>query len=78
MAYSLYLTHKQMYHLTQMAVGARLDGSPILAVLVYSSTTVAAGAVLYAVAERPALIVRDRILAHDQKNGTRTVLATEY
>lgn len=62
MAYSLYLTHKEVYHLTQIALGARVDGRPFLAVLVYGGTAVAAGALLYAVAERPALLARDRIL----------------
>jgi peptidoglycan/LPS O-acetylase OafA/YrhL len=67
MAYSLYLTHKEMYHLTQMVAGARLDGHPILAVLIYGGTALAAGALLYAVAERPALIMRDRILAQHRR-----------
>ncbi len=48
--------------LTQMVVGARLEGSPILALLVYGDTALAAGALLYAPAERTALIVRDPIL----------------
>ncbi len=63
-------------HLKQVFVGARLEGSPILAVMVYGGTAVAAGALLSAVAERPAPIVRDRILERHGRT-TRTVLATE-
>jgi hypothetical protein len=62
MAYSLYLTHKQVYGLTHAFVGERLDTQPILAVFVYGGAAVAAGALLYAIAERPALLLRSRVL----------------
>ena len=62
MAYSLYLTHKQIYRLTAEVVGQRLDSQPIVAVFVYGGAAVAAGALLYATAERPALLLRKRLL----------------
>lgn len=62
MAYSLYLTHKEIYHLIHEHLGAQLAGHPLLAFVVVVSSVFAAGGLLYITFERPALIIRDRIL----------------
>lgn len=63
MAYSLYLTHKQTYHLIQVAAGPWLAERPAFAVLAYAGGALAAGAALYFLVERPFLRLRDRILS---------------
>jgi len=72
MAYSLYLTHKQVYHMVHLAVGTRLDGRPILETALYSSAALAGGALLYWTVERPAIRLRDRLLG-----GRRLLRAAE-
>jgi len=62
MAYSLYLTHKQVYHMVHLLVGQQMDQKPVLASLIYSGAALAAGALLYVTLERPALRLRDRVL----------------
>jgi peptidoglycan/LPS O-acetylase OafA/YrhL len=62
MAYSLYLTHKAVYHTVGMLVGPALDHRPWVAILVFGGAALAGGTLLYLVAERPALILRDRLL----------------
>ena len=57
MAYSVYLTHKQAYHLVQLWGGQGVAGP--LALLAYPSAALALGAALYLTAERPALTLRD-------------------
>jgi peptidoglycan/LPS O-acetylase OafA/YrhL len=61
MAYSLYLTHKQVYHMVHVAVGDGLDRLPALAFLTYATTALAAGALLYLAVERPFLRLRDSL-----------------
>lgn len=62
MAYSLYLTHKQVFHMVQLVVGRRLDGHPVSQMLLYGGAALAAGALLYWAVERPAIRLRDRFL----------------
>jgi peptidoglycan/LPS O-acetylase OafA/YrhL len=61
MAYSLYLTHKQIYHMVRFALGEGWDDRPILAFGVCSLAAFAGGALLYWTIERPFLLLRDRI-----------------
>jgi peptidoglycan/LPS O-acetylase OafA/YrhL len=61
MAYSLYLTHKQVYHMVHGAVGAGLDDRPAIAFGVYASAALAGGALLYWAVERPFLRLRERL-----------------
>jgi peptidoglycan/LPS O-acetylase OafA/YrhL len=61
MAYSLYLTHKQVYHMVHAAVGDGLDGRPALAFATYATAALAAGALLYLAVERPFLRLRDAL-----------------
>jgi peptidoglycan/LPS O-acetylase OafA/YrhL len=61
MAYSLYLTHKQVYHIVHVAVGDGLDGRPALAFATYATAALAGGALLYLAVERPFLRLRDTL-----------------
>jgi peptidoglycan/LPS O-acetylase OafA/YrhL len=61
MAYSLYLTHKEVFHLVQVATGGVVDSRPTLAFVVYAAAAALAGAALYLGVERPFLRLRDRI-----------------
>jgi peptidoglycan/LPS O-acetylase OafA/YrhL len=62
MAYSLYLTHKAVYHLVALAAGDALTSNPVLAIAAYGGGALIVGALFYATVERPALILRDRAL----------------
>ena len=62
MAYSLYLTHKQVFHMVQLVVGGRLNGHLIAQTLLYGGAALAAGGLLYWAVERPAIRLRDRFL----------------
>ena len=61
MAYSLYLTHKQVYHMVHVAVGTGLDDRPVVAVATYAGAALGAGALLYLAVERPFLKLRARL-----------------
>jgi peptidoglycan/LPS O-acetylase OafA/YrhL len=63
LAFSLYLTHRQVY----AWLDARLDGmpaaAPLTAFVLYNLAALAVAALLYWSIERPALRLRDRLLA---------------
>jgi peptidoglycan/LPS O-acetylase OafA/YrhL len=61
MAYSLYLTHKQIYHMVHVAVGTGLDNRPVIAFGVYTFAALAGGALLYWTVERPFLRLREKL-----------------
>jgi peptidoglycan/LPS O-acetylase OafA/YrhL len=61
MAYSLYLTHKQTYHLVQLVLGKRLHDSPVFTILVFGGAAMVGGAILYLSIERPFIRLRDRL-----------------
>lgn len=61
-SYSVYLTHKAMFHVTQGWLGATLDGRGVLAFAVYGVVALAAGALLHYVVERPFLQLRGALL----------------
>lgn len=60
MAYSLYLTHKAVYHLVRAEIGPWLKLHDGYALLCYGAAALAGGALLYLAVERPALRWRDR------------------
>lgn len=60
MAFSLYLTHKAVYHLVREYLGVYLQGSNLLSLSVYLGAALAAGALLYLTVERPGLRLRER------------------
>jgi len=62
-AYSLYLVHKPVMHLTRLYLGGGLTGHPLVAAVAYPGLAIAAGSLLYLGVERPFLWLRDRLLA---------------
>lgn len=62
LAFSLYLTHKQMYHALDAYMGDALGASSVLAFGVYNGVALLAAAVLYWLVERSALRLRSRLL----------------
>ena len=59
-SYSLYLSHKMAFHLTQEHVVPWLPNSGILLFVTYALAALAGGAALHYVVERPFLHWRDR------------------
>jgi peptidoglycan/LPS O-acetylase OafA/YrhL len=60
MAYSLYLTHKAIYHLAQLALGPWASAHPALMSVAAGAAAFAGGGLLYLAVERPFLQWRDR------------------
>ena len=69
MAYSLYLTHKEIYHLVLVSIGPALAGRPMLGAFVYATAILACGGLLYACVERPFLRLRDRFGATPRRTA---------
>lgn len=61
-SFSLYLTHKQVYSVIQRQLGPANEESDLLAFALYNVAALLAAGLLYMVIERPALILRDRVL----------------
>lgn len=61
-SYSLYLMHKQTYHLIQTWWGSNLTGTGLFAVFVYGGTAVLTGAALHYAVELPCLRLRKTLL----------------
>ncbi|APO95460.1 acyltransferase family protein [Xanthomonas vesicatoria] len=68
-SYSLYLTHKAMFHVTQTWFGAALDGRGVLAFAVYGVVALLAGALLHYSVERPFLRLRGVLLRSRAQSG---------
>lgn len=64
LAFSLYLTHRQVYHLLDEAMGAVLGKSVLLAMSVHNGAALAVATVLYLLVERPVLRLRDLPRSH--------------
>ncbi|MGK5078203.1 acyltransferase family protein [Janthinobacterium sp. HLX7-2] len=62
LAFSLYLTHKQVYHALDAYLGDWLGTSAVLAFCAYNGAALLAAAALYWLVERPALRLRTRWL----------------
>jgi peptidoglycan/LPS O-acetylase OafA/YrhL len=62
-AYSLYLVHKPVMHVTNLYFGHALAAHPLGAVAAYAGLPIAVGALLYLSVERPFLQLRDRLLS---------------
>ncbi|MCC4598018.1 acyltransferase [Xanthomonas campestris pv. phormiicola] len=60
-SYSLYLSHKAVFHLTQSWFGAALDGRGLLAFASYAAMALLAAALLHYAVERPFLRLRERL-----------------
>ncbi|WP_137939412.1 acyltransferase [Chitinivorax sp. B] len=64
LAYSLYLTHKAVFHCVQVQWGNKLMANPVLAYVCYGGAALVAGGGLYWLVERPGLHLRDWLLGH--------------
>lgn len=60
-SYSLYLSHKAVFHLTQAWFGTALDGRGLLAFALYAAMALLAAALLHHAVERPFLQLRERL-----------------
>jgi peptidoglycan/LPS O-acetylase OafA/YrhL len=60
LAYSLYLTHKELIHLVNLCIPAIAQAHVFLWLVVYVASCLIVAAALYLCVERPFLIVRDR------------------
>ena len=60
LAYSLYLTHKEVAHLDELYLPGVMARNDWRSVVVIGVSCLAAGAVLYFAVERPFLLLRDR------------------
>ncbi|SFS15221.1 Peptidoglycan/LPS O-acetylase OafA/YrhL, contains acyltransferase and SGNH-hydrolase domains [Dyella sp. OK004] len=60
-SYSLYLSHKIVFHLVEAALAKHQQIQGLMAFAVYAVVTLAGGALLYYTVERPFLRLRDRI-----------------
>jgi peptidoglycan/LPS O-acetylase OafA/YrhL len=61
-SYSLYLSHKVVFHLTESVAGSWLDGHGVLTFAGYASAVLGVGALLYYGVERPFLKLREHVL----------------
>jgi peptidoglycan/LPS O-acetylase OafA/YrhL len=68
-SYSLYLSHKLVFHAVSTWAGAWLEGRGLLAFAVYAAATLLGGALVHYAVERPGLAWRDRRRAMPQVVG---------
>jgi peptidoglycan/LPS O-acetylase OafA/YrhL len=61
-SYSMYLSHKAVFHMTESVVGTTLDGHGVLTFAGYALAVLGTGAGLYYGVERPFLNLRERVL----------------
>jgi peptidoglycan/LPS O-acetylase OafA/YrhL len=59
-SYSLYLSHKIVFHVVESLLVGHLEGHGALAFAIYAVATLGAGSLLYCVVERPFLRLRER------------------
>ena len=64
LAFSLYLTHKQVYHAIDAAMGDSLAASSVLAFCAHNAAALLAAALLYCLVERPGLRWRAWLETH--------------
>ena len=62
-SYSLYLTHKAVFHLVDSAFGEQLSGGGPAAFAAYAAAALLGGALLHYLVERPFLRLRERALS---------------
>jgi peptidoglycan/LPS O-acetylase OafA/YrhL len=61
LAFSLYLTHKEIAHLDRIYLPSLTKGRDPVAMLTYGLTCIAAAGLLYLCIERPFMVLRDRL-----------------
>jgi peptidoglycan/LPS O-acetylase OafA/YrhL len=74
LAYSLYLTHKEVMHLVDQVFPSLGEARPWTLLLVYVASSFAVAGVLYGAVERPLLSLRD---VHERRAKLRTEMLRE-
>ncbi len=77
-SYSLYLTHKAVFHLVRVALGKHLDGHAFAAFVVYAVAVLLVGALLHYGVERPFLRWRDRYRKPSGKSSAIPTVPASY
>lgn len=72
-SYSLYLTHKAVFHLIRVALGKQLDGHGYAAFVVYAVAVLLVGSLLHYGVERPFLRLRDRYLKQPPETSQASI-----
>jgi peptidoglycan/LPS O-acetylase OafA/YrhL len=72
-SFSLYLTHKQVFHWIDHHFGRALEGSDLLAFALYNGAALAVAALLFMTVERPGLRLRERLMASGRSAPRTTV-----
>jgi len=67
LAYSLYLTHKSVFHIVNKTVGEQLSANGYTAFFVYGGCAFIVGIILYVIVERPFLKLRTAVIAWDSR-----------
>lgn len=71
-SFSLYLTHKAAFHVTQSLFGEQLDGRGVLAFIAYAAAALVTAAVLHYAVEKPFLGLRAHFLSGNKRNAEAT------
>lgn len=69
MAFSLYLTHKLVFHWVRALMGGLLEGNGVLAFIAYMGAALAVGGLLYVLVERPGQRWRERFQVSSRRTG---------
>lgn len=76
-SYSLYLIHKQVFHMVDSVFGTLLEGRGLVAFAAYAAATLLAGALLHYSVERPFLRLRERWFAGRPRTAVTAVAARD-
>jgi peptidoglycan/LPS O-acetylase OafA/YrhL len=71
-SYSLYLSHKAVFHGVESTIGVWLDGHGVLTFAGYAAVVLLVGAVLHHGVERPFLRLRERYVGHSRTRPVKT------
>jgi peptidoglycan/LPS O-acetylase OafA/YrhL len=75
LAFSLYLTHKEITHLDRLYLPKLTEGRGAEATFVYTVSCLAGAALLYVCIERPGMLLRDRLAATPRGSVDRQILS---
>ena len=71
-SFSLYLTHKATFHVTQELFGEQLEGRGVIAFIAYAAAALVVGAGLHHAVEKPFLKLRGRLVRKENASGMTT------
>jgi len=73
MAFSLYLTHKAVYHLVRQNLGGLVLHAALPALAIYMGAALAVGTLLYLAVERPGIRLRERYIKMARSGERRAI-----